>query len=234
MSVSDAPPISLLEAFFRQFLRHGKALIASPADLMNPLLFFFMVVTLFPIGLGPDPGRLSQMAPGILWVVALLASMMVSGKLFASDFEDGSLEQLCLAPHPLAILALAEVVAHWLGTGLLLALMSPFFAVLVGLPMQALPVLVVSLLLGSLCLTLIGAVGSALTVSIRRGGLLLSLIIMPLHVPVLIFGSAAVVEATLGGNTLSWLALLGALVLLSLALAPLAIAAALRISLDNG
>jgi len=221
MPAADQAARSLSAAFFRQFLRHGKTLAASPSDLLNPLLFFFMVVTLFPLGLGPDPERLSQMAPGILWVVALLASLMVSGKLFASDFEDGSLEQLCLAPHPLAILALAEVFAHWLGTGFLLALVSPLFAV-------------VSLLLGSLCLTLIGAVGSALTVSIRRGGLLLSLIIIPLHVPVLIFGSSAVVEATRDGNVASWLALLAALALASLALAPLAIGAALRISLDNG
>lgn len=234
MPVSEPSSLSLGAAFFRQFLRHGKALIASPADLMNPLLFFFMVITLFPLGMGPDPERLSNMAPGILWVVALLASLMVSGKLFASDFEDGSLEQLCLAPQPLAILALAEVLAHWLGTGLLLSLVSPLFAVLVGLPIQALPVLVVSLLLGSLCLTLIGAVGSALTVSIRRGGLLLSLIIIPLQVPVLIFGSMAVLEATRDGNFTSWLALLTALLLAAMALAPLAIGAALRISLDNG
>lgn len=234
MPRSDLDTLPLGAAFYRQFVRHGKTLMASPADLLNPLLFFFMVITLFPLGLGPDPQRLSQMAPGILWVVALLASLMVSGKLFASDFEDGSLEQLCLAPHPLAILALAEVLAHWLGTGLLLSLVSPVFAVLLGLPAQALPVLVFSLLLGTVCLTLIGAVGSALTVSIRRGGLLLSLIIIPLHVPVLIFGSTAVIEATLGGNPESWLALLGALVLGSVALGPLAIGAALRISLDNG
>ena len=234
MPRGDLDTLPLGAAFYRQFLRHGKTLMASPADLLNPLLFFFMVITLFPLGLGPDPQRLSQMAPGILWVVALLASLMVSGKLFASDFEDGSLEQLCLAPHPLAILALAEVLAHWLGTGLLLSVVSPVFAVLLGLPAQALPVLVFSLLLGTLCLTLIGAVGSALTVSIRRGGLLLSLIIIPLHVPVLIFGSTAVIEATLGGNPESWLALLGALVLVSVALGPLAIGAALRISLDNG
>ena len=234
MPRADLDTLPLGAAFYRQFLRHGKTLMASRTDLLNPLLFFFMVITLFPLGLGPDPQRLSQMAPGILWVVALLASLMVSGKLFASDFEDGSLEQLCLAPHPLAILALAEVLAHWLGTGLLLSVVSPVFAVLLGLPAQALPVLVFSLLLGTLCLTLIGAVGSALTVSIRRGGLLLSLIIIPLHVPVLIFGSTAVIEATLGGNPESWLALLGALVLVSVALGPLAIGAALRISLDNG
>ena len=145
--------------------------MASLADVANPLLFFFMVVTLFPLGLGPDPQQLASMAPGILWVVALLASLMVSARMFASDFEDGSLEQMALAPHPLSVLALGEVAAHWLATGCLLALVSPLFAMMLGLPSQGLGVLVLSLLLGTLCLTLIGAVGSALTVSIRRGGL---------------------------------------------------------------
>ena len=117
----DSPLLSLHAAFTRQFVRHMRSLMASPADVANPLLFFFMVVTLFPLGLGPDPDRLAAIAPGILWVVALLASLMVSAKLFASDFEDGSLEQLALAPYPLAVLVLAEVAAHWLTTGFLLA-----------------------------------------------------------------------------------------------------------------
>ena len=117
----DSPLLSLQAAFTRQFVRHMRSLMASPADVANPLLFFFMVVTLFPLGLGPDPERLAAIAPGILWVVALLASLMVSAKLFASDFEDGSLEQLALAPYPLAVLVLAEVAAHWLTTGFLLA-----------------------------------------------------------------------------------------------------------------
>ncbi|MDG2460356.1 MAG: heme exporter protein CcmB [Luminiphilus sp.] len=229
----DVPSVSLIAAFAGQFARHAKALINSPADVANPLLFFFMVVTLFPLGLGPDPERLSSMAPGILWVVALLASLMVSGKLFASDFEDGSLEQLMLSPYPLAILALAEVAAHWFATGALLALIAPVFGVMLGLPSEGLLVLTLSLLLGSVCLTLIGALGSALTVSIRRGGLLLSLLIIPLNVPVLIFGTTAVYEAVVGGNWVSWLALLGGLALGSLALLPIAIGAALRVSVDT-
>jgi heme exporter protein B len=178
---SEAASLSIWGAFARQFMRHGKSLVGSPADAINPLLFFFMVVTLFPLGLGPDPQRLASMAPGILWVVALLSSLMVSAKLFASDYEDGSLEQLAMAPYPLSVLV----------------------------------------------------VGSALTVSIRRGGLLLSLLIIPLNVPVLIFGTTAVSEAVINGNTVSWLALLGGLALGSLALLPLAIGAALRVSLDN-
>jgi heme exporter protein B len=229
----DVPSVSLIAAFAGQFARHAKALINSPADVANPLLFFFMVVTLFPLGLGPDPERLSSMAPGILWVVALLASLMVSGKLFASDFEDGSLEQLMLSPYPLAILALAEVAAHWFATGALLALIAPVFGIMLGLPSEGLLVLTLSLLLGSVCLTLIGALGSALTVSIRRGGLLLSLLIIPLNVPVLIFGTTAVYEAVVGGNWVGWLALLGGLALGSLALLPIAIGAALRVSVDT-
>ena len=130
---SDLPLLSLRAAFLRQFLRTGRSIMTRPADVANPLLFFFMVITLFPLGLGPDPARLAALAPGILWVVALLGSLMVSAKLFASDFEDGSLEQLVLAPYPLAVTALAEVSAHWLATGFLLALVSPIFGVMLGI-----------------------------------------------------------------------------------------------------
>ncbi len=230
---SDRPLLSLRVAFARQFYRHARALLASPSDVANPLIFFFMVITLFPLGLGPNPDRLATMAPGILWVVALLASLMVSAKLFASDFEDGSLEQLALAPYPLALTALAEVAAHWLATGFILALVSPLFGVMLGLPWDGLPVLVASLFLGTVCLTLIGALGSALTVNVRRGGLLLSLLIIPLNVPVLIFGTTAVREAVIGGNPESWLALMGGLALGSLVVLPIAVAAALRVSLDS-
>ena len=230
---SEVASLSIWGAFARQFMRHCKSLVGSPADAINPLLFFFMVVTLFPLGLGPDPQRLAGMAPGILWVVALLSSLMVSSKLFASDYEDGSLEQLAIAPYPLSVLVLGEVTAHWLATGFLLAVVSPLFGVMLGLPQHGLGVLCYSLLLGTVCLTLIGAMGSALTVSIRRGGLLMSLLIIPLNVPVLIFGTTAVSEAIIGGNPSTWLALLGGLAMGSLALVPLAISAALRVSLDN-
>ena len=230
---SERPLLSLRAAFLRQFLRNGRSIMTRPEDVANPLLFFFMVITLFPLGLGPDPTRLATLAPGILWVVALLASLMVSAKLFASDFENGSLEQLALAPYPLAVTALAEVSAHWLATGVLLALVSPIFGVMMGLPDEGLLMLLVSLLLGTVCLTLIGALGSALTVNIRRGGLLLSLLIIPLNVPVLIFGTTAVREAAQGGNPESWVALLGGLALGSVVIGPLAIGAALRVSLDS-
>ena len=197
------------------------------------VLFFVLAAVLFPFGVGPEPNMLARIAPGVVWVTALLAAMLSFERLFTPDFEDGSLEQMALAAHPLAVLALGEVVAHWLATGFLLALVSPLFALMLGLPSQGLGVLVVSLLLGTLCLTLIGAVGSALTVSIRRGGLLLSLLIIPLNVPVLIFGTAAVTEAVRGGDPSTWLALMGALAAGMLALVPLAVGAALRISLDS-
>ena len=230
---SERPLLSLRAVFARQFYRHARSILASPSDVANPLIFFFMVITLFPLGLGPDPDRLATMAPGILWVVALLASLMVSTRLFASDFEDGSLEQLALAPYPLALTALAEVAAHWLATGFILALVSPLFGVMLGLPLDGLLALVASLGMGTVCLTLIGALGSALTANIRRGGLLLSLLIIPLNVPVLIFGTTAVREAVMGGNPESWLALMGGLALGSLVVLPIAVAAALRVSLDS-
>ncbi len=216
-----------------QFNRHLRASLRRPGELLNPLVFFLMVVTLFPLGLGPAPEQLSAMAPGILWVVALLANLTVSGRLFVADFEDGSLEQMLLARHSLALTAMAEVMVHWLLSGVTLALVSPLFAAMLNLPSAGIPVLMVSLLLGSLCLSLIGAIAAALTVSLRRGGLLMSLLIIPLNVPILIFGVAAVSEAANGYNASAWLALLGAFACGGLVLAPLAIGAGLRISMDT-
>lgn len=219
--------------YWRQQLnRHLRSGMRRPGDVLNPLVFFLMVVTLFPIGLGPDPNTLAALAPGIFWVVALLSSLTVSGRLFAADYEDGSLEQMILAPQTLALSAMAEVVAHWLLSGVTLALVAPVFALMLNMPTQALPVLVLSLLLGTLCLSVIGAIGAALTVGLRRGGLLLSLLIIPLTVPVLIFGTSAVSEAAQGYDASAWIALMGALAAGGLVLAPLAIGAGLKISAD--
>lgn len=215
-----------------QLRRQLQVGLSRPGDVLNPLLFFLMVVTLFPLGLGPAPEALRALAPGILWVVALLANLTVSGRLFAADFEDGSLEQMALAPHPLALTALAQVLAHWLLCGVTLALLSPLFAIMLNLDMAAIPTLVLSLLLGTLALSLISAVGAGLTVGIRRGGLLLSLLVIPLNVPVLVFGTSAVVAAGSDGDPSRWLALLAALVAGLLVLAPPATAAGLRISLE--
>ena len=222
----------LLKFLGFQAQRHLRGALRRPGDIVNPLVFFLMVVTLFPLGLGPDPDVLADLAPGIVWVVALLSSLLVSGRLFQSDFEDGTLEQLALAPHPLALSALAEITSHWLLSGVVLALVSPVFALMLSMPVQAIPVLMASLLLGTLCLSLFGAIGAALTVGLRRGGVLLSLLIIPLTVPVLIFGTSAVREAVLGYDPGSWLALLGALGLVGLVVAPIAAAAGLRISLE--
>lgn len=207
--------------------------LRRPVDLGNPLLFFAMVVALFPLGLGPSPDTLADFAPGILWIVALLSNLLTSDAVFRSDLEDGSLEQLLLAPQPLYFSALAYVLAHWLLTGLLLGLASPVFALMLGLAPAAIPALAFSLLLGTAVLSLIGGIGGALTVGLKRGGMLISLLILPFYMPVLIFGSSAVQAALNGTPAGPYLAILGALLCISIALAPMAIAAGLRISVDT-
>lgn len=203
------------------------------AEMANPLLFFLMVCTLFPLGIGPEPTRLAALAPGVIWVVALLACLLASDGLFRTDYDDGSLEQMLLSPASTYLLALAKSLAHWLITGLPLVLMSPLLAVLLQLPSQAILTLSISLLLGTAILSLVGAIGAALTVGLRRGGLLIALIVLPLYVPVLIFGAGAVQAAVEGFSNSGQLAVLGALLALALPLAPFAVAAALRVSVDN-
>ena len=219
--------------FCLRLLRRQLVLAARrPIEIGNPLLFFAMVVALFPLGLGPAPDKLAGFAPGILWIIALLSNLLTSDAVFRSDFEDGSLEQLLLAPQPLFMSVLAYIGAHWLITGLLLALVSPVFALMLNLPAEAIAVLVVSLLLGSAVLSLVGGIGAALTVGLKRGGMLISLLILPFYMPVLIFGSAAVQSAVIGVPAGPYLAILAAMLCLAIALAPLAIAAGLRISVD--
>ncbi|WP_428480334.1 heme exporter protein CcmB [Spongiibacter thalassae] len=223
-----------VSAVFVAILRRDlRSALRSGSEWANPLLFFAIVCTLFPLGIGPDARQLALLAPGILWVVALLASMMATDSLFRSDYDDGTLEQMLLSPMPMYPLVLAKILAHWLTSGLPLCLMSPLLAVILQMPMSGVPVLVVSLLIGSAILSFIGAIGAALTVGLRKGGLLLSLIVLPLYIPVLIFGSAAVKSAIDGVVYLPTLALLGALFMLAVALAPLAVAGALRISVDQ-
>ena len=205
-----------------------------PVDTLNPLLFFLVTVTLFPLGIGPEPAQLAEFAPGILWIVALLASLMAADGMFRNDYEDGSLEQLLLAPQPLYLSALSYVFAHWLLTGLPLTLLSPLFAVMLQLPVAAMPALLLSMLLGSAILSLIGSIGAALTVSLKRGGMLISLIIVPLYIPVLIFGSSAVRFSAQGLDAQPQLLLMGGFLSLAIGLAPFAIAAGLRISVDAG
>ncbi len=231
MSALAKPPGTA--AFCLALLRRQLTLAARrPIEIGNPLLFFAMVVALFPLGLGPAPAQLAGFAPGILWIIALLSSLLTSDAVFRSDFEDGSLEQLLLSPQPLFMSVLAYIAAHWLITGLLLALVSPVFALMINLPTPAIGVLVVSLLLGTAVLSLVGGIGAALTVGLKRGGMLISLLILPFYMPVLIFGSAAIQNAVLGVSAMPYIAIIGAMLCLAIALAPLAIAAGLRISVD--
>jgi heme exporter protein B len=219
--------------FCARLLRRQLVLaVRRPVEIGNPLLFFVMVVALFPLGLGPAPDLLAQFAPGILWIVALLSNLLTSDSVFRSDYEDGSLEQLLLSPQPLYLSVLAYITAHWLITGALLALVSPVFALMLNLSGQAIASLMLSLALGTAILSLVGGIGAALTVGLKRGGMLISLLILPLYMPVLIFGSAAVQGAVMGADISPYLAILGALLCLSIALAPVAIAAGLRISVD--
>ena len=201
-------------------------------ELVNPLLFFVIVVTLFPLGLEPNPKTLKLIGPGVIWVAALLAAMLSLDSMFRSDYEDGTLEQMLLSPQPLPIMVMAKVLAHWLVTGLPLMLMSPLLGVLLNLPGDAQLALLLSLALGTPVLSLIGAVGVALTVGLRRSGVLLSLLVLPLYIPVLIFGASAVAAAGDGLPIGGQLAFLGALMALAVSLAPFGIAAALRISLE--
>ncbi|MEN4769369.1 heme exporter protein CcmB [Duffyella gerundensis] len=203
----------------------------SGAEIVNPLWFFLIVITLFPLGVGPEPQLLARIAPGIVWVAALLASLLALERLFRDDFLDGSLEQLLLLPTPLPITVIGKVVAHWLLTGVPLILLSPLVALLLSLDMASWRAVALTLLLGTPTLSFLGAIGVGLTVGLRRGGVLLSLLVLPLAIPVLIFASAAIDAAGMGLPIGGYLAILGAMLVLSAMLSPFATAAALRISL---
>lgn len=202
------------------------------AELMNPVLFYVIVATLFPLGVSPDAHFLSQLAPGLVWVATLLAALISMESIFRQDFEDGSIEQLFLSPHPLSLLISGKVVAHWLITGVPMLVIVPAMALLLHIPGQALPVLWVTVLLGTPILSLVGAIGAALTAGLRGGGILLGLLVLPLYIPVLIFASSAVSAATDGLAASGQLAMLGAGLILALILAPLAISASLKISMS--
>ncbi len=192
------------------------------------VMFFLLATVLFPFGVGPEPNTLARIGPGIIWVVALLSAMLSLERLFLMDYEDGALDLLVLSPTPLEIMVLAKVVAHWLTTGIPLIIAGPILAVLYNVPAEALPILAVSLLLGTPTLSLIGAIGAALTLGARRGGVLLSLLILPLYIPILIFGVAAIDAAISGLPFRPHILILSGLLLAALPLAPWATAAALR------
>jgi heme exporter protein B len=223
---------SLLRAFTLLLKRDLTLAVRHRAEILNPLLFFVLVTSLFPLGIGADPKLLQAVGPGIIWVAALLAALLSLEGIFRSDFEDGTLEQFLLSSHPVSVLVIAKVLAHWLITGLPLLVISPLLGVLLGLPGDAIIILLITLALGTPVLSLIGAVGVALTVGLRKGGMILSLLVLPLYVPLLIFAASAVDTAAAGLPVTAHLSLISALLVLSLSLSPLATAAALRISLS--
>jgi heme exporter protein B len=202
--------------------------LRSGGDVVAVLAFFVITVVLFPLGLGPERMLLARIAGGVVWIAALLATLLALERLFAQDCEDGSLDLMVLSPLPLEATVLAKALAHWLLTGLPLILLSPVMAAMLGLAVRVWPVLALSLLLGTLCLSLIGAVGAALTLGARRAGALLALLILPLFIPVLIFGTAAVEAAATGLSARPHLLLLAGCLAAAVPLAPIAAAAALR------
>jgi heme exporter protein B len=202
------------------------------SDVLTTLFFFVIVVSLFPLGVGAQSNVLRNIAPGVVWVAALLASMLALVRLFASDFDDGTLEQAALSPQPLVLLVAAKVFAHWLVSGLPLVLVAPLLGLQFDLPVGALGVMTLALLLGTPCLSLIGAIGAALTLGVRGAGGLLALLVLPLYIPVLIFGAGAVSATVTGISASGQLSVLGAFLLIALVLGPWASAAALRIALE--
>ncbi|MDD2699724.1 MAG: heme exporter protein CcmB [Sideroxydans sp.] len=202
------------------------------ADVLTTLIFFVMVVSLFPLGVGPEPDMLRKMAGGVLWVAALLSSMLSLPRMFSADHIDGTLEQMMLAPQSLTVMVLGKIVAHWMLSGLPLVLIAPVLALQFDMPVEAIGVLMLALLLGTPVLSMIGAVGAALTLGLRGGGVLVSLLVLPLTIPVLIFGAGAVEAVSSGMDAVSNLSLLGAFLLFALVFSPFVAAQALRISME--
>lgn len=221
-----------MNAFLAVIRRDLLLAMRRKSEVLTALFFFMIVVSLFPLGIGPDPQLLKKVAPGILWVAALLASMLSLNRLFATDHADGTLEQMALSPRPLGILVAGKIAAHWLTSGLPLVLLAPVLGVQFDLGADALLVLLAALLLGTPLLSLIGAIGAALTLGVRGGGVLLSLLVLPLYIPALIFGAGAVEAHIAGLPAGGHLSLLAALLALAVFFAPWATTAALRIALE--
>lgn len=221
-----------MNAFWCIVRRDLRLALRRGGDSVNVMVFFVIAITLFPFGVGPESNILARIAPGVIWVAALLAAMLSLDRLFRDDYDDGSLDLLTLAPLALEFTVLAKCLAHWLTTGLLLAAASPLLAVLMNMDAEGFAALLAAMLLGTPVLSLVGAIGAALTVSLRRGGVLISLLVLPLFIPVLIFGVGAVDASVYGLAARPQLMVLGAMLLAALALCPWAAAAALRLSLE--
>ncbi len=222
----------MFSAFFTVVRRELLLAMRRRADFLTILFFFIIVVSLFPLGVGPEADTLRTIAPGVVWVAALLASMLALGRLFYNDYVDGTLEQMLLVPQPLSILVLGKVFAHWLVSGLPLVFIAPVMGLQFDLDGEAIIILIGALMLGTPILSLIGAIGAALTLGVRGGGVLISLLILPLYIPVLVFGAGAVEASASGLGAQAHLSLLGAGLFVSVVLAPWATAAALKISVE--
>jgi heme exporter protein B len=223
---------SMSGAFFALVRRDLLLAFRRRTELLFPVIFLLVVVSLFPLGIGPSPQLLARIAPGVIWIAALLATVISLDALFRSDYEDGTLEQFVISGHPLTLIALAKILTHWLVAGLPIVLMSPLLAVWMNLPSGTLGVMVLTLILGTPILSLIGSIGVGLTISLKRGGQLLSLLVFPLYVPILIIATAAVMASADSLPYTQFLGLLAAGLITSLTLAPFAAAAALKISLS--
>jgi heme exporter protein B len=222
----------MLEALAAIVRRDLLLALRRRTDVFTVLLFFVLVASLFPLGVGPEPELLRAIAPGVIWVAALLASMLGLARVFGPDHADGTLEQMLLGATPLGLIVAARVFAHWLVTGLPLVVAAPVLAIQFDLPQELLGVLTLSLLLGTPVLSFIGAIGAALTLGVRAGGALLSLLVLPLYVPVLIIGSGAVENASAGLQVTGHFLILGAFLMVAAAFAPWAVAVSLRIAME--
>ena len=222
----------MADAFLLVLGRELRIVVRRKGDALNVLVFFVVVASLFPFGVGPEPNQLRAMAAGVVWIAALLAAVLSLPRLFAADHADGTLEQMLVAPRPLLVIVLAKTAAHWLLTGLPLTLAAPIIGLQYGVPGDALLILLASLLIGTPVLSLIGAAGAALTLGVRGGGALLGLLVLPLFVPVLVFGAGAVTATLTGINPSAHLSLLGAFLAVSSLVGPWAACAALRVALD--
>jgi heme exporter protein B len=205
----------------------------NPAEMVNPLVFFVIVISLFPLGISPSEKVLADIAPGVIWVAALLATLLSMDLIFRSDYEDGSLEQMTLTEQPFVLITLGKILSHWLMTGLPLTLLSPLLGVMLFVNEEGIKAIMLSLLLGTPVLSLFGAVGAALTVGLRKGGVLIAILILPLYVPVLILATEMIKTGMSGGDYSGHMLWLGALLLMSLGVAPIATSAGVKISLSH-
>ncbi len=222
-----------MKLLLRVVIRDLRLHLRATSEMLNPLVFFVVVVSLFPLGIGPEPERLAQIAPAVIWIAALLATLMSMDLMFSSDFADGSLEQMVTADQSLLVMVLGKVLSHWLVAGLPLILLSPIIGAAFYVEPAAILVMMLGLLLVTPVLSLLGAIGASLTVGLERGGLLVTILVLPLYVPLLVLGISMVQAAMLGDSVLGYVYWLLAALLAALSLAPLAVAAGLRVAVDQ-